>query len=50
MHKATIYQRQAHQSHASVVSLPDHSKTFIHHINKHEIMFHNLHVAEENEL
>ena len=41
MHKVTIYRRYAYQSQASVVFCPDHFKT-IQHVNKHEIVFHNL--------
>ena len=41
MHKVAIYRRYAYQSQASVVFCPDHLKT-IHHVNKHEIVFHNL--------
>ena len=41
MHKVAIYRRYAYQSQASVVFCADHFKT-IHHVNKHEIVFHNL--------
>ena len=46
MHKVAIYRRYAYQSQASVVFCADHFKT-IHHVNKLEIVFHNLKILSE---
>ena len=48
MHKVAIYLRREYQSQASVVSCPDHCKT-IQHVNKHETVFHNLHMIQTYE-